>query len=236
MVHLDQEFWRPGWEPTDIPRRRTRVTELVAADRWVLDGNYGGSLDLRLPRTELIVFLDLPRRVTIPRVLRRWARWRGRTRPDMHPGCLERVTGDFVAWLWRFPHEGKHRLLIALAATGADERTAQLPGDQSVGELPPRLAARLTRHRNVCRDDLTKSGRHAPLLCTSSQHWESRAVTARTSPWARTPWQAHPPRLGRGRQAVTALGGNSTRRQLCVPRGGAGPSVAGCRTVVPSGV
>ncbi len=70
VVHLDQEFWRPGWEPTDIPRWRTRVTELVAADRWVLDGNYGGSLDLRLPRTELIVFLDLPRRVTIPRVLR----------------------------------------------------------------------------------------------------------------------------------------------------------------------
>jgi len=63
--------------------------------------------------------------------------------PRQAPGCPERVPGDFLAWLWRFPHEGKHRLLIALATTGADERTTRLRSSREI--------SRLTARRNGCR-------------------------------------------------------------------------------------
>ena len=44
-----------------------RQRELLAGDRWVVDGNYGGTLELRAELADTIVFLDLPRRVCLAR-------------------------------------------------------------------------------------------------------------------------------------------------------------------------
>ncbi|WP_199561999.1 hypothetical protein [Micromonospora deserti] len=60
LIHLDRHFWQPGWVPTDEARWRATVAGLAARPAWVMDGNYGGSLDLRLPRADLLVFCDLP--------------------------------------------------------------------------------------------------------------------------------------------------------------------------------
>jgi adenylate kinase family enzyme len=126
VVHLDRHFWRPGWVATPVDEWRAIVAGLVTKPAWVMDGNYGGTLDLRIPAAELIVFLDLPRRITISRVLRRWARWRGRNRPDAAPGCPDRIDVAFLRWLWNYPRGGRIRLLRALDAHGASARVVRL--------------------------------------------------------------------------------------------------------------
>ncbi len=103
LIHLDAHYWRPGWIPTPPDEWRGVVAELVARPRWVMDGNYGGTLDMRLAACDSIVFLDLPRWVCLWRVLKRSARYRGRTRPDVAPGCPERLTWEFVRWVWTYP-------------------------------------------------------------------------------------------------------------------------------------
>ena len=50
VIHLDTEFWQPGWKITPREQWRPKVAELVGRDAWIMDGNYGASLDLRLPR------------------------------------------------------------------------------------------------------------------------------------------------------------------------------------------
>ncbi|EIV91288.1 adenylate kinase [Frankia sp. QA3] len=125
-VHLDRYFWRPGWVATPVEEWRAVVAGLVANPAWVMDGNYAGTLDLRIPAAELIVFLDLPRRITIARVLRRWARWRGRNRPDAAPGCPEKLDLAFLRWLWNYPRDSRARLLRALDAHGAAARVVRL--------------------------------------------------------------------------------------------------------------
>jgi adenylate kinase family enzyme len=49
LVHLDEEYWQPGWTapPDDAWRAKQRV--MVAEPSWVLDGNYASSFDERLP-------------------------------------------------------------------------------------------------------------------------------------------------------------------------------------------
>jgi adenylate kinase family enzyme len=126
VVHLDREFWQPGWVETPKPAWRERVTELVAQPRWVMDGNYGGTVELRMGRADLIVLLDLPRRVTIPRVLRRSLVWRGRSRPDMAEGCTEHLDVDFLRWLWRYPREGRVRLTSAFTEADAWGKVVRL--------------------------------------------------------------------------------------------------------------
>ncbi|WP_248817326.1 adenylate kinase [Frankia sp. AgB32] len=132
VVHLDRYFWRPGWVATPVQEWCAIVAGLVAKPAWVMDGNYSGTLDLRIPAAELIVFLDLPRRVTISRALRRWARWRGRTRPDMAPECPERVDMAFLRWLWNYPRDSRIRLLRALDRHGAAARVVRLRTSREV--------------------------------------------------------------------------------------------------------
>lgn len=102
LIHLDAHHWRPGWIPTPRDQWRRVVAELVSQPRWVMDGNYGGTLEMRLASCDSVVFLDLPRRVCLWRILKRRLRYRGRTRPDVAPGCPERLTWGFVKWVWTY--------------------------------------------------------------------------------------------------------------------------------------
>ena len=77
-VELDALFWRPNWTESEPEVFRARVAEATAGDGWVVSGNYTGRLNGAVwERAELIVWLDLPLHVTIPRQLTRsWRRWR----------------------------------------------------------------------------------------------------------------------------------------------------------------
>ena len=92
-VELDALFWGPNW--TECPRDefRTRVEDAVSGDAWVTDGNYTRHLgDLVLERAELVVWLDLPLRVTFPRLWRR-TRQRMRDRTELWAGNRETWRG-----------------------------------------------------------------------------------------------------------------------------------------------
>jgi adenylate kinase family enzyme len=77
-VELDALHWGPDWTPCPKDEFRARVAEAISGDAWVVDGGYHGKLDdLVLDRAELVVWLDLPLRVTLPRL---WTRTRQRRR------------------------------------------------------------------------------------------------------------------------------------------------------------
>lgn len=92
------------------------MTQLVAGDRWLIDGNYGGTLDLRLAAADAVVFLDTPRLRCLVRIVRRALKHRGRSRDDMTPGCPERLTWEFVRWVWSYPATRRPRILSELKA------------------------------------------------------------------------------------------------------------------------
>jgi len=71
--HVDDLTWQPGWIPTPLDEQRRRVAAICAGDQWILDTAYSAWLDLVLPRVELVVALDLPRALTLARLLRRTA-------------------------------------------------------------------------------------------------------------------------------------------------------------------
>ena len=74
LVHLDLHYWKPGWTPTPPDEWLGRVRDLVRGDRWIIDGNYVGSLALRLERCDGVVFFDLPRLICLGGIARRWLR------------------------------------------------------------------------------------------------------------------------------------------------------------------
>lgn len=113
-VHLDRHYWRPGWVEPEAEAWAAEAATLAAAPRWVMDGNYGGTLPLRLQRADTVVWLDLPAWLCVARILSRWLRHRGRVRPDMREGCPERMSLEFLSYTARFSWNGRRRIESAL--------------------------------------------------------------------------------------------------------------------------
>ena len=71
VVCLDA-IWLPDWGPSDVERFRALMVEAHAGDAWISDGNYAlATFDIRLPRADLIVWLDRPRLHCAWRAIRR---------------------------------------------------------------------------------------------------------------------------------------------------------------------
>lgn len=72
---LDALHHGPGWTEATAVELRARVEPLLGEDHWVVDGSYRSKLgDLVLEHADVVVWLDLPRRVWLPRLLRRTVR------------------------------------------------------------------------------------------------------------------------------------------------------------------
>ena len=112
--HLDKSYWRAGWAEPGREEWIKTVTELIDKDSWIIDGNYSGTLELRLPKCDTIVFLDLPRVICLWRILKRFFRYREGTRPDMAEGCRENLSLEFVNWVWNYPRRSRPKVIKRL--------------------------------------------------------------------------------------------------------------------------
>jgi adenylate kinase family enzyme len=115
LIHLDQHYWRPGWVEPEKAEWARQVEALAAGERWVMDGNYGGTLEARLTRADTVVWLDFPTALCLFRVIGRALRHHGRVRPDMAQGCPERLRGEFVGHIVRFRRNSRRRIVDKVA-------------------------------------------------------------------------------------------------------------------------
>jgi len=117
--HLDKYYWRPGW--VDQPREEwlQTVTDLINRDSWIIDGNYSGTLELRIRRCDTIVFLDLSRFLCVWRIVKRSFQYRRCSRPDMAEGCLEKLDPEFLSWVWNYSRRTRPQV-VELIRTHAD--------------------------------------------------------------------------------------------------------------------
>lgn len=102
VLHLDKLYWQAGWIEPPKAEWEQRVAEILKKDSWILDGNFGGTMEMRLTRCDTAIFLDLPRTVCLYRVLKRRFKYRNTNRPDMTEGCHEKVDLEFLEWIWNF--------------------------------------------------------------------------------------------------------------------------------------
>ena len=117
VIHLDQHYWRPAWVAPSDAEWRVQVARLAAQPRWVMDGNYSGTLPQRIVLADAIVYLDMPRWLCLLRVLRRTLFGFGRPRADVAPGCPERFDPKFILWVWNYPRRSRPKTLRLLETT-----------------------------------------------------------------------------------------------------------------------
>lgn len=153
LIHLDEHYYRAGWEPLSMSEWRSVHDELVAGAAWVMDGNYKSTLPARLRATDTVVFLDSPGWLCLWRVLVRRLRWLGRRAPGMADGCVERLdrrTPQFLRYVWGYPRTMRPQVLGLLADRAHGAQVVHLASRGQVrrflAALPPAAGGLSTSH------------------------------------------------------------------------------------------
>jgi adenylate kinase family enzyme len=118
VIHLDQVFWRPGWG--EIPREEWPglVAAKLARPRWIMEGDYLDTLDLRLAACDAVVFLRLSRVLCLWRAVVRTYKHKLFPRPDVPEGCVERLNVPFLKRIWHHPEGEAPQILKQLRNLG----------------------------------------------------------------------------------------------------------------------
>jgi adenylate kinase family enzyme len=96
VIHLDEHHFLPGWQRRPDEEWERISDELLAGERWVMDGAF--AMEKAAERADTIVFLDFARwRGYLGSTKRLALAYLGRPAPDFAPGCEDRLDRDF----WR---------------------------------------------------------------------------------------------------------------------------------------
>jgi adenylate kinase family enzyme len=90
VTHLDAVYYDDGWNPLAPEKFEAAQRELVAEPRWVIDGNYNASLQVRLEACDTVVMMDVPT----------WAALSGIFSRQLRHGAGQHISGVYNRIHW----------------------------------------------------------------------------------------------------------------------------------------
>lgn len=135
VVHLDSHFWNPGWIPKPDEEWDGLVRQYTEQEQWIMDGNYSRTMDIRIKRADVIIFLDLPRLLCMYRIVKRRLMYHNQTRPDMNEGCPEKLDRAFVNWVWSYKTRSRDNTIARLRQAGAHQQVITVTSRRQVKAL-----------------------------------------------------------------------------------------------------
>ncbi|MDQ2948801.1 MAG: AAA family ATPase [Acidobacteriota bacterium] len=136
VIHLDALNWEPGWESLPIQTFRSRLNEATSGDAWISDGNYAiHTFDLRLPRADLVIWVERPAWHCIWRVFRRVIGSYFSASEHLADGCKEQIDRRFLQrlqYIASFNRVSRPRIEAARLIHGPNVPVVVLRGDHEI--------------------------------------------------------------------------------------------------------
>ena len=142
LIHLDQAYWKAGWVEPSKEEWKEKLAVLLEKDRWIMDGNYGGTMEMRLEKADTVVFLDRSRWVCLYRVFKRIWTYQGQSRPDMAAHCPERFNWPFIKYVYHFQDKKRPGILKRLEKYKDSIEVIRLQSNKEQEQFLKRLAQR----------------------------------------------------------------------------------------------
>ncbi len=118
LYHLDMLYWNPDRTTVEKSVFRGRLAEVMALNTWIIDGNYGSTMELRMQAADTVFFLDLPTEVCLSGIRQR----QGKNRPDMPWVEKEgEQDGEFVRFIEDYNTVSRPRVMELLSRYGDRE-------------------------------------------------------------------------------------------------------------------
>ena len=109
LFYLDMMYWNPDRTTKPKEEFRAALRETVTLDEWIIDGNYGSTLEIRMEACDTVIFLDFPVEVCISGVEER----RGKPRADM-PWVETEPDLEFIDFIRKYNSESRPKVVELL--------------------------------------------------------------------------------------------------------------------------
>lgn len=105
LYYLDMIWHRPDQSNVTPEEFDARLNQIILGDRWIIDGNYLRTLEMRLAACDTVFLLDYPQKVCLAGAQSRV----GKQREDM-PWVETEVDEAFKKWIMDFSSEQRPKI------------------------------------------------------------------------------------------------------------------------------
>jgi adenylate kinase family enzyme len=110
LYHLDMMFWNADRTTVEKQVFMERLKNAMEQDEWIIDGNYGSTIELRLAACDTVFFLDYPVEVCLQGIRQR----RGKPRSDMPWFETEEEDAEFINFIKSYNSESRPQVMALL--------------------------------------------------------------------------------------------------------------------------
>lgn len=109
LYHLDMMYWNADKTTVEKSVFLERLSAVFEKDEWIIDGNYGSTMELRMAGCDTVIFLDYPLDVCLDGIKER----RGKPRSDM-PWIETEEDAEFIEFIKSYNEQQKPKVLELL--------------------------------------------------------------------------------------------------------------------------
>ncbi len=109
LFHLDMMYWNADRTTVDKSVFRERLSKVIQKSEWIIDGNYGSTIELRLQACDTVIFLDYTLDTCLDGIKQR----RGKIRPDM-PWIETEEDAEFIEFIKSYNSQSRPKVLELL--------------------------------------------------------------------------------------------------------------------------
>ena len=111
LIHLDMMYWNADRTTVEKSVFRERLSTAIQKNKWIIDGNYGSTIELRLQACDTVVFLDYPLDVCLDGIMER----RGKARTDIPwIESEDEEDAEFIEFVKSFRHQSRPKIIELL--------------------------------------------------------------------------------------------------------------------------
>ncbi len=109
LYHLDMMYWNSDRTTVEKTVFLERLKKATAGDEWIIDGNYGSTMEMRMNECDTVFFLDYQKEVCLRGVEER----RGEPRSDM-PWVEKETDEEFIAFINDYNEDSRPKVISLL--------------------------------------------------------------------------------------------------------------------------
>jgi len=120
VTHIDGIHHLNDWKIRDKTERDQIILDIVKKEKWIIDGTYHNTLNERLEKADLIIWLDYSTFAQLKGVFKRFFKSAGKEREEI-PGCKERLNFQFIKYVFGYNQKKRHFITDSIKYINKDK-------------------------------------------------------------------------------------------------------------------
>ena len=109
LFYLDMMYWNSDRTTVERSVFIERLLDTVGQNEWIIDGNFGSTMELRMAACDTVIFLDYPLEVCLEGIEER----KGKARPDM-PWVEYEDDYEFIGFIKNYNFKSRPKVMELL--------------------------------------------------------------------------------------------------------------------------